>query len=80
MARIEIMRDHWSEDRIGAAIWIGKDEEAYDEWLIGDPDTPRDKPEPSSRLAPEDVDQLVLGWLRGPSGPVGPMGPPRASG
>jgi hypothetical protein len=80
MARIEVVRDHWPSDLNGAYFWIGNDAILYNEWLMGDPDTPRDKPDPTFELAPEEVDQLVLKWLRGPIGPVGPMGPMGASG
>lgn len=74
MARIEVIRDRWPEDRNGAEVWVDNNEKAYNEWLNGDPDTPRDKPEPSFKLATEDVNQLVIGWLRGPEGATGPPG------
>lgn len=75
MARIEVVRDRWPENLNGAKFWMDKDEEFYNEWLIGDPDEIRNKPEPTFTLSSEDVDQLVIKWLRGPEGPVGVMGP-----
>lgn len=74
MAYIEVIRDLWPEDQNGVSAWIGNDEAAYNEWLHGDPDTPRDKPKPTFKLKSEDVDRLVINWLRGPVGPAGPAG------
>lgn len=75
MARVEVVRDRWPEDHNGAAVWVGKDEELYNEWLDADADDLHDKPKPSFRLPPEDVDRLVINWLRGPVGPAGVPGP-----
>lgn len=80
MAHIEVAWDNFTSRRSSVGIWAGKDEEAYEEWLNGDPDMPLDKPNPTYRLRVEDVDKLVIHWLRGPMGPPGPAGPPGMSG
>lgn len=77
MAWIEVIRNEWPETRNGVALWLGEDEEAYNKWSTDDL---RDKPDPSVWLEADDVDRLVLNWLRGPEGPIGPMGPMGASG
>lgn len=74
VVHIEVVRDHAPRDHNGAFLWLNEEAEAYTLWINGDPDDHREKPEPTIKLSEEDVNQLVLKWLRGPMGPPGPEG------
>jgi hypothetical protein len=48
-------------------IWLD------DSWLLSDRDDPL--PKPDLTLTVEQMNALIMQWLRGPAGPTGPLGP-----